>query len=578
LIEPLKAIELPIRKIFSPDYAFRIPNYQRPYSWTADQVHELFNDLTASLGQYPNPTPVDEMHPYFMGSIVLIKDPARPEADIVDGQQRLTTVTILLAVLRDVAEELTANAIQNLIFQQGSPVTGDVDRFRLILRQRDADFFREKIQVPNGTQTLRINPAKLTDSQRNIRDNALEVQERISGLSTDERNRLAAFVIQKCYLVVVSAADRNAAYRIFAVMNDRGLDLSATDILKAEIIGEVQIDPLQEQRLTKTWEDLEDELGRKDFEDLFAHMRMIFVKQKAKQTLIEEFRENVLPKTKGKMFIEETLVPYAAAFKEILDGKVAVPARGDSINRYLRSLSRLDNADWVPPAIEFISKRRGDDASIANFLRALERLAYSLLLRREYPTERISRYGRVLRAMADGVDLFANGSPLDVTPTERSEALQQLEGPLYLTARIRLPVLLRLDELIAAGGATYDLRVVSVEHVLPQTPAEGSEWLRNYPDVQIRDEWVHRIGNLALLPFHKNSQASNFDFAKKKNIYFSRGGVVAFPLTVEIVHEADWTIDVIKRRQTQLVGRLLNEWKLGPNDSIETALKTPAFT
>jgi hypothetical protein len=226
--------------------------------------------------------------------------------------------------------------------------------------------------------------------------------------------------------------------------------------------------------------------------------------------------------------------------------------------------------------MQFMSEHKGDGPAIARFLSALERLAYTLFLAREYPTERIGRYGSLLQAMSEGTNLFAAGSPLDITAIEKAEALRQLNGPLYLTRRLRLPVLLRLDELMSAGGAYYNFKVISVEHVLPQNPSEGSEWLRNFPEAAIGEEWMHRIGNLALLPFHKNTQAGNYEFAKKKEAYFLKKGTTPFALTTEIVSEPHWTLDVIKDRQRRLVALLSEEWKLGVEDSLALISKPAA--
>ena len=94
------------------------------------------------------------------------------------------------------------------------------------------------------------------------------------------------FIAQCCYLVVVSASDQNAAYRIFSVLNDRGLDLSPTDILKADIIGSMEKGV--RSRHTKTWENIEESLGRDRFRDLFAHIYMIFMTSRPRGTLQQE--------------------------------------------------------------------------------------------------------------------------------------------------------------------------------------------------------------------------------------------------------------------------------------------------
>jgi Protein of unknown function DUF262 len=113
-MQRLEAQERPLAKIFCGDYDFRVPNYQRPYAWEKEQAAELLDDLSEALDR-------DEGEPYFLGSLVLIKQPERPEADIVDGQYRLTTLTILFAILADLADDqATAGRFRALIVEPGS--------------------------------------------------------------------------------------------------------------------------------------------------------------------------------------------------------------------------------------------------------------------------------------------------------------------------------------------------------------------------------------------------------------------------------------------------------------------------
>jgi uncharacterized protein with ParB-like and HNH nuclease domain len=135
----IEASEKPILDIFCDKYLFRIPSYQRPYAWTTEQTSELLVDISTACGETGE---VANASPYFLGSIVLIKDPQKPEADVVDGQQRLTTLTILLSVLRDLSAPKIGAAIHNYICQTGDPIKGTSDVFRLTPRERDADFFR----------------------------------------------------------------------------------------------------------------------------------------------------------------------------------------------------------------------------------------------------------------------------------------------------------------------------------------------------------------------------------------------------------------------------------------------------
>src|SRR5438874_12060241 len=112
----LIAQEQPISKIFSDDYVFQIPGYQRPYAWTTEQARELLDDLLAF--SKAGGSTIEKLPPYFLGSIVLIKDEADPNAQVVDGQQRLTTLTLLLAAFRAAAEQQTAKEVTPLLYEK----------------------------------------------------------------------------------------------------------------------------------------------------------------------------------------------------------------------------------------------------------------------------------------------------------------------------------------------------------------------------------------------------------------------------------------------------------------------------
>jgi hypothetical protein len=555
----LEAAEKPLLDIFCDKYLFRIPSYQRPYAWTTEQASDLFDDIVTACGDTGE---IADQSPYFLGNIVLIKDPNTPDAEVVDGQQRLTTLTIFLAVLRDVEGGNVGEDIQrSYICQEGSVTRGIPDSYRLSPRERDTEFFRANIQTDGATASL-PEEAGLSDARRCFVGNAQFFQDKLSDLPAAVRKRLIMFLVQRCYLVVVAASDRESAFRIFSVLNTRGLDLSPADILKADIIG--AIPAADQDSYTETWEDLEDGLGRARFAELFGHIRMIHRKQKMRANLVAEFKEFVPAFQTPQNFIKAELEPYADAYKEILDRRFESHTLTDEINRVLAHLSRLDNIDWQPPAIHLIATHRHNPAEVLRFLTDLERLAYALFLARETPTDRIARYGKVLETMEAGADLFAVGSPLQLSEDEKRAARDVLNGGIYTTTRIVQPVLLRLDEAIGAGGATYDHPIITVEHVLPQNPEEGSRWFTDFPDEQVQHSWVHRVANLVLLTRRKNTQASNLDFDEKKTRYFTtRGGVSNFALTSTVIQEPRWDVATLERRQTELHGRLVAVWRLG---------------
>jgi hypothetical protein len=384
----------------------------------------------------------------------------------------------------------------------------------------------------------------------------------LKALSETERLRLAQFVVTRCYLVVVATPDLNSAYRIFSVLNTRGLDLSATDILKAQVIGAVP------ERLrdgyTKKWEDTEEDLGREAFGELFSHIRMIYRKAKPQGTLLDEFREHVIKDMQPTTFIDGVLIPIANVYEELTNAAYSSTERADRVNEYLKWLNRLEFNDWLPPALAFAVRRRGQPEMMEQFFSDLERLAYSLLITKGGINERIERFSRLTRAVESDDDPLSATSPLQLSPTDQFATYCVLAGPIYeqLSARARSIVLLRLDALVSGGGASYDYSTITVEHVLPQTPAADSEWMTWFPDLEGRETRVHILGNLVLLTRKKNSAASNFDFAYKKIAYFTRGGDSPFALTTQVLQHTNWTPGIIDDRQKELLERLEQHWRL----------------
>lgn len=555
----IKGEEHPIKKIFSDDFVFTIPLYQRPYAWTKEEAGELLEDLLTFLGE-GNET-IDELNPYFLGSIVLIKS-EQPVAEIVDGQQRLTTLTILLAALRASLPKEHANDLTTFLYQKGSLIAGTPNRYRLTLRERDADFFKAYIQNEGGINKLKeLNSAELMDSQKLIQENAHLFLQRLQAIGEQCCIRLAQFIITQCFLVVVSTPDFDSAYRIFSVLNNRGLDLSLTDILKAEIIG--KIPEGQKEKYTKKWEDTEEDLGRELFKDLFSHIRMIKEKKKLSKSILKEFQENINPAAGSQQFIDEILAPYANAFSEIVSLRYESVWRAEEINQLFKLLEKIDNFDWIPPAIFYLSRNRNNPDNLVRFFTDLDRLAAGLMILRSNINERIERYSRLLNAIEQEEDLFNSHSPLQFTPEESNNIVKVLDSDLYLIKKIRRYVLVRLDAALSEGEASYNFSNITVEHVLPQNPGANSEWMKWFPSEQERDQYVHRLGNLVLLSSAKNTLAQNYDFDVKKQKYFTtKTGVSPFALTTQVLREQEWTPEVIARRQKELINVLKNLWRL----------------
>lgn len=561
----IRGSEYPIRKLFSDDFVFTIPLYQRAYAWTSEESEELLQDLRRAMDGYKES--VDDLPPYFLGSIVLIKG-EEPDAQVIDGQQRLTTITMLLGSLRSLINSEYAEGLTSFLCEKGNIITGTPKRYRLKLRERDAPFFQKYIQDESGIEGLKdLQETQLPESQRNIRDNTLGFLRELRKLPEDQLIALTQFIINRCFLVVVavSSPDIDSAYRIFSVLNSRGLNLSLPDILKVEVISAISQDK-KEDYVTK-WEEIESLLGSELFEELFFHLRAIFSKERLRKGVIEEFREYVYPKrlktTTPQDFIDNTLVRYAHALNYIMKANYPHGGLAKQINGMFNWLNLLDHGRWIPPALYYFFQKWSHPDQVLRFLQDLERLVVSFMICKVPPYKRVDRYCEILRAIADEKELWPTNSPLQLDARECSEVLRVLNGDIYHLHYVCRYVLLRLDAKLSEGAASYTYQTVSIEHVLPQRPSPDSEWVRLFPSKEIRDKYVSRLGNLVLLSQGKNLQAENFDFEVKKRKYFmTSGGISSFALTTQVLNKSEWTPAVLEQRQKELMSELKKLWRL----------------
>lgn len=561
----IRGSEYPIQKIFNDDFVFTIPLYQRAYSWTTEESEELFQDLLRAMGDADGAT--DDLPPYFLGSIVLIKGD-EPHAEVVDGQQRLTTVTMLLAALRSVIRQEYVDGLTSFLCEKGNVITGTPKRYRLRLRERDAQFFQRYIQDEGGIEELKaLQSTQLPESQRNIRDNTLGFLRELQKFSENQIIALTQFIIKRCFLIVVavSSPDLDSVYRIFSVLNSRGLDLSYPDILKSEII--TTIPPGQQEDYVAKWEEIEALLGKEAFEDLFFYLRTIFSRERQRKGMIEEFHEYVYPGNTANAtpqeFIDKVLTRYAHALNYIEKANYQYGPLSKDINIMFKWLNQLDHHRWVAPALAYFFQNVEQHNLVLRFLTDLERLVVNFMLCRVPPYRRIDRYCDVLQAIYNKRDMFAADSPLQLKNGERRDVLRALDSNMYLAPHVCRYVLLRLDAKLSEGTASYDYQTVSVEHVLPQRPAPDSQWMKVFPSREIRDRYVHRLGNMVLLSRGKNINAENVDFDEKKRRYFvTTGGVSPFVITTQVLQQREWTPAIIEQRQAQLVGVLKTMWNL----------------
>ena len=553
-----------IKSIFS-DFWFLIPTYQRSYVWDTDNIQDLLDDLWYAY-EYKRD------NEYFLGSIVLKKTEEKEfnEYEVLDGQQRLTTFFLLMAVLRDISVNKDLKDVcQKRIYQKANPYEGIPERIRIIYEIRDnvGGFIKEYILKNEGTLSPKIEEfIKSNNTSISHMANAIkEIKSFFSNKDNKEIEEFAVFLGLKLVFIYVSTESREDAFRMFTILNNRGIPLTSADILKSTNIGEIANQKDQEKYAEK-WEEIEGNLG-KDFDRFLSFIRTVLVKDKARLNLLDEFEKNIYEKEweekggikkglleRGKKTINFIEQYYYIYDKTILDPKL-------SSNEYKNLITIMNigfpSSDWIPPVLLFTEKF-GEDR-LLDFLRKLELKFTSDWLSQYTSTERIKNMNEILKEIekeGQTIDNLLNNKKLfEINKENFENALNRKD---FYKKKYAKYILLKYDFLKSSYSAYIsEYKNISIEHILPQTPKENSQWKSDFTENEIED-LKHNLGNLILINGKKNTSLGNSDFMTKKKDYL-KGLIDIFPSGKVFLQETEWKPQSIKDRQKEMIDTLLKE-------------------
>lgn len=592
-----------IRDLFSDPYVYHVPVFQRSFSWTTEHAQRLLMDFLEANEERAAGGAQEGV--YLLGSILLVdRDPgnvnqtafhklrkrhAIRHVDVVDGQQRLITLTIMLCVLRDLDESdgrMMARALSQLIG------ASDADEpYRVGGQELEATLLIDYVQTPDATA---IEPAEppATDGERNIlavRDYFVDI---LSDMTQAEREEIAEFVLGGCGLAGVFTSNMDCAIRMFASLNGTGLPLSISDVMKAEILRDIEGD--ERNRYVSAWHDAKVALDE-DFKDLFSHLRVVCGKRN--KQIIASLRELLVEAGSSGQFMDDVLLPMAGIYGFVLGRPIAgAPEIADEATRFdversLYFLRLLKSHDWVPVAMLFISKHRDEPAQIAKFLGELERFAYMMQVQGLGGPKRIKRYKVLIDWIDAGGDQQNVASEANGDDPKDREELGEMRAQMDFSRKeyghinrnlrnlhnrdpqvcklllVRLSAELALRQQVEAGASTVQVERLAlsdytVEHVLPKRLPHNSDWKRLFPDYDQRNSCTGCLGNLVLLTQGKNGKASTADFARKKEVYFEKAELSLPAITKSLAEVEEWTPEVVFEREHVLIDLLQSIWDM----------------
>lgn len=562
-----------IREIFNMWYC--IPDYQRAYVWDTDQVRDLLDDTISAYRE-------NKEAQYFLGSMVLkINEKSEnnvsyTEYELLDGQQRITTVFLILACMRDMLTDYPQyqNSLAGFVYQAEDAILQQPERMRIIFNIRSdvRDFVNEHIKPLHGTCDDALLKEKMQAkdvniSIRNMANAMLVAHEFLEENKSDIIGYLSYF-LNKVLMIYVATEELQDAFQLFTVLNNRGVKLSSSDILKAENLKELSA--ADRTSWATRWEEMETYFGE-DFDKFLSHIRTILVKKKQTTTLLKEFDEFVysnqeydrtqkkyVPRTpilrRGRDTFE-LLYSYYHTYQEVFDTDHSVVTSDYEITNYLKLMETGFGADyWIAPVLDYYRKyrRRGFVA----FLKALDRKLSADWITAATPTVRMENVNAILREIEASQDSAALLQSKTFT-INKSDFERVINGDIYGRSFAKY-LLLKLD-LIYRGSSTPMIpqAIASIEHILPRNPSADSQWVKDFSAAE-REEWTNKLGNLVLISRRKNTSQGNRDYVEKKEKYFEKN-IEMFPNSIRIYQNyPEWKLSDLKKNHSDVVTELLN--------------------
>lgn len=568
------------------DYHYQIPKFQRPFSWTEGEFNDLIDDLTDAydVGRDSNGAllndaneldkeTVERFEPYFLGSIILnAGNDSGDRYDIIDGQQRLTSLAILIAVLRDmVNDEGRANSLGQLIYEESDPIKGKSETVRLKVRERDRDFFDQHILTSGATINAPEPEEGGSEPEENILQAIQTFRKRLVQWQEEEDGNLeefATYLTLRVVMVRIATNSLSSAFRLFNVTNARGMPLNNADLLKSENLSTIEDGVKQREYQTK-WEDMEEEVGNEGLERFIGFMRHMIVKEKSQKSVYDEFKDRVFAEDRsfrGKNFVDYLERVFDIHRERIYDAEINASSHEEVYYHNLVSLMRdfYPSDEWMVALIRF-DDEFDDDSQLLTFVERLERRLTVDWLTGSSSTERYSRVYSLLREIekADSADDVLELPILNEEIATEEEAFENAlnRTNFYRKGNYQWPkyILMRIN------GERFDNKNrevkystnVSIEHVLPQTPS-NNYWLNNFNDEYFRSQWTDRMGNLVPLDGRKNYKVSNKPFTDKYEEYFVKKS--DFPLVNELEEYDDWTPENLRSRHDSLIEEAKDIW------------------
>jgi uncharacterized protein with ParB-like and HNH nuclease domain len=531
---------------------FEVPSFQRDYSWDQNQWEDLWLDIVNLEG--------DEDH--YLGYIVLQETSDSKRFIIIDGQQRIATLSILILaavkILEDWGDKERADLLRTSYISYKEPVSLLYKTKLRLNRNNDYIYSSRLVQlhIPPVTGSLKPSEKLICQAYDYFYKefNALFKSKSAIELTTFINKRID----ERLFFTAITVGDDINAYKVFETLNARGVKLSTADLLKNYLFSVVSAQfPGEVEDLEKKWYRIHDLLGKTDITTYLRHF------WNSRNWPLE--RKSSLFKTiKKKITTYESSIQLMKDLEDGVEIYIAFsnpddPLWIDDQKKYFKEINVMGVSQCFP--LLLTTKQKFTDVEFTKVLRDVCVISFRYnTIGGMNPNEMERVYAKASNAVYSGSSITARhvfDQLKEVYIADNVFKVDFANAVLNTNKDNKLAkyILGKIDSQMGGSPLELDNRTVTIEHVLPESLDD--EWIDAFGNTA-PEPYIYRIGNLILLEKAKNNEAARKSFEEKRTIYASS----SFASARSIEPYTDWDSEAIARRQSEMARLAAGIWKI----------------
>ena len=522
---------LSIELLFGSTNNFKVPDYQRSYSWQDDQVEQLWEDIYNS---YIDNKDREDKENYFLGSVVTVKAQKNQKEyknyqDIVDGQQRLTTLMILFCVVRDLYPNINEGKKYSMKKEQlEKRIKDDYNTERLRVGHEDNGKFEEIILKKGAIKNLAKKPSKKQLSKNKAEDNfkntACIFKQKLEECLAEKKDigKIIDYLCNNVTMIMITCESQPFAIKLFQILNDRGLDLTVSDLVKACLMQKISQDKNKRDQFKNDWNSVKGKAEGIDnltLDELLTLYVYYHKKKNPEKSTNDEF-EDLVKKGKTFPFTEDStvIINDFKKFCELCDKNLNYNKEYD--NQYDKTMYSLHYLPWkMHWRAILLTALMEDYPDYPKLLKALRKFYYTYWIA-GYTLNKVKTISfEIIQDIKDAKSFDEIQKRIDNKMEKdkaKVKAIDNLKDEVGFEKWIK-PLLLMINYNLAEesiGFIKLDKRL-HLEHILPQ------KYKNKWPHItkEVADKYIESIGNLTLVSGKKNMVASDSNFEEKVKVY-----------------------------------------------------------